>query len=147
MMKMMAWPNHTRFPVKCLKTYLAKRNPMCSSLWQKPKDHRAAKLDHTAPWYCNQPIKRNKLKNHLTEMCRKAGLSTIYTPQCIRATSITLLKSAGLENSRVRSVTGHANAKSIEAYSSRPTIKQHDAILLHREQVHNPASFLQRKGD
>ena len=57
-------------------------------------------------------------------MCKKAGLAQVYTPYCIRATSVTVLKAAGLENCRVKSVTGHASDKSIESYSTRPTIEQ-----------------------
>ena len=41
-----------------------------------------------------------------------------------RATSVTVLKAAGLENCRVKNVTGHASDKSIESYCTRPTIEQ-----------------------
>ena len=57
-------------------------------------------------------------------MCKKAGLAQVNTPHCIRATSVTVLKAAGLETCRVKSVTGHASDKSIESYSTRPTIEQ-----------------------
>ena len=67
---------------------------------------------------------KHKLENLLTDMCKKAGLAQVYTPHCIRATSVTVLKAAGLENCRVKSVTGHASDKSIESYSTRPTIEQ-----------------------
>ena len=43
---------------------------------------------------------------------------------CIRATSVTVLKAADLENRRVESVTGHASDKSMESYSARSTIGQ-----------------------
>ena len=69
-------------------------------------------------------MEKHKLENLLTERCKKAGLAYIYTPHCIRATSITVLKNAGLENCRVKSITGHASDKSIESYSARPTIEQ-----------------------
>jgi len=67
---------------------------------------------------------KHKLENLLTEMCKTAGLAHIYTPHCIRATAVTVLKAAGLENRRVKSVTSHASDKSIESYSARPTIDQ-----------------------
>lgn len=57
------------------------------------------------------------------DLCKKAGLAQVYTPHCIRATSVTVLKVAGLENCGVKSVTGHASDKSIESYSTRPTIE------------------------
>ena len=47
------------------------------------------------------------------------------SPYRIQATSVTILKAAGLENSRVKSVlTGHAGDQSIESYISRPTMDQ-----------------------
>ena len=62
-------------------------------------------------------------------MCKKAGLAQVYTPHCIRATSVTVLKAAGLENCRVKSVTGHGSDKSIESYSTRPTIEQQFPVI------------------
>ena len=122
---MMAWPGNPRCPVACLEKYLAKRDPRCDALWQKPKNHNASSFhSEDEVWFCNVPMGKHKLENHLTEMCKTAGLSHIYTPHCIRATSVTVLKAAGLENRRVKSVTGHASDKSIESYSARPTIEQ-----------------------
>ena len=118
---MMAWPGNPRCPVACLEKYLAKREPRCDALWQKPKNHNASSFYSTDEvWFCNAPMGQHKLENLLTVMCRKAGLTHVYTPHCIRATSVTVLKAAGLE----KSVTGHASDKSIESYSARPTIEQ-----------------------
>lgn len=122
---MAEWPNNPRCPVLCLKKYLTKRDPRCTALWQKPRDHFAGKFSYSDEiWFCNSPIGKNKLENLLSIMSKNAGLSTIYTPHCIRATSVTLLKAAGLDNQRVKSVTGHKSDKSIESYSSRPTFRQ-----------------------
>ena len=74
-------------------------------------------------WFCNIPLAKHKLENLLMDMCKKAGLAQVYTPHCIRATSVTVLKAAGLENCRVKS-NGHASDKSIESYSTRPSIEQ-----------------------
>ena len=122
---MMAWPGNPRCPVACVEKYLAKRDPRCDALWQKPKNHNTSSF-HSADevWFCNVPMGKHKLENLLTEMCKTAGLAHIYTPHCIRATSVTVLKAAGLENRRVKSVTGHASDKSIESCSARPTIQQ-----------------------
>ena len=67
----------------------------------------------------------SKLENLLTGMSKKAGLAQVYTPHWIRATSVTVLKAAGLENCRVKSVTCHASDKSIESYTTPPTIEQY----------------------
>ena len=122
---MAEWPGNPRCPVACLKKYLSKRDPRCTALWQKPRDHLAGKFNFNDDvWYCNSPIGKNTLENMLSIMSKNAGLSTIYTPHCIRATSVTVLKAAGLDNQRVKSVTGHKSDKSIESYSSRPTFRQ-----------------------
>lgn len=75
-------------------------------------------------WYCNAPLGKHKLENLLSDMSRKAGLATVYTSHCLRATSVTLLKASGLENSRVKSVTGHKSDTAVESYHSRPTLEQ-----------------------
>ena len=68
--------------------------------------------------------KKKTLDNLLDRMSTKAGLSTHFTSLCIRATSVTILKAAGLENSKVTSVTGHKSDASIESYNERPTVQQ-----------------------
>ena len=81
-----------------------------------------AKAKKLQQWYCNVPLGKNTLDNLLGRTSKKAGLSTHFTSHCIRVTSVTILKAAGLENSRVRSVTGHKSDASIESYNERPTI-------------------------
>ena len=44
---MMAWPANLRCPVTCLEKYLAKREPQCDALWQKPKNHNASSFSST----------------------------------------------------------------------------------------------------
>lgn len=123
---MCEWPdNPGRCPVRCVKKYLEKRNPNCPALWQKPRRFNSGKFDESdAVWYCNIPVGKNTLENLLGRMSKKAGLSYHFTSHCIRATSVTILKAAGLENSRVRSVTGHKSDASIESYHERPTFQQ-----------------------
>ena len=113
----MAWPGNPCCPVACLEKYLAKRDPRCDTLWQKPKNHNASSFHSTDEvWFCNVPLGKHKLENLLTEMCKTAGLAHIYTSHCNRTTSVTVLKAASLENHQVKSVTGHASDKSIESY-------------------------------
>ena len=56
---------------------------------------------------------KQKLVNLLTEVCKKRWHS-----------SITVLKTTGLENCRVKSVTGHTSDKSIKSLIARPTLEQ-----------------------
>lgn len=120
---MCEWQNNTeRCPVRCIKKYLEKRNPQCPALWQKPRISMDTSLEDV--WYCNVPLGKNMLDNRLAIMCKKAGLSTHYTSHCIRATAVTILKASGLENARVKSVTGHKSDSDIESYHQRPTFEQ-----------------------
>ena len=114
-----------RCPVLAVKTYFSKRNKQCQALWQKPKNHKAMKFSPAEDvWYCNAPLGKHKLENLLSEMSRKAGLATIYTSHCLCATSVTILKVSGLENTRVKSVTGHESDSAVESYHKRPTLEQ-----------------------
>ncbi len=122
---MCEWPeNPERCPVRCIKKYLEKRNPTCPALWQKPRICGKKFDESDLVWYYNVPLGKNNLDNLLSRMSKKAGLSTHYTSHCIRATSVNILKAAGLENSRVRSVTGHKSDSSIDSYHERPTFQQ-----------------------
>ena len=116
-----------RCPVLAVKTYLSERNKQCQSrsLWQKPKNHKAMKFSPAEDvWYCNAPLGKHKLENLFFEMSKKAGLATIYTSHCLRATSVTILKASGLENASVKSVTGHKSDSAVESYLKRPTLEQ-----------------------
>ena len=118
-------PGNPRCPVLAVKTYLSKRNEQCQALWQKPKNHKAMKFSSAEDaCYCNTPLGKHKLENLLSEMSKKAGLATIYTSHCLRATSVTILKASGLENARVKSVTSHKSDSAVESYHKRPTLEQ-----------------------
>ena len=118
-------PGNPRCPVLAVKTYLSKRNKQCQALWQKPKNHKTMTFSPAEDvWYCNSPLGKHKLENLLSEMSKKAGLATIYTSHCLRATSVTILKASGLENARVKSVTGHKTDSAVENYHKRPTLEQ-----------------------
>ena len=103
---MCEWPdNPKRCPVRCIKKYLQKRNSNCLALWQKPRNYSTSKFNESAAvWYCNVPLGKKTFHSLLGRMSKKAGFSTHFISHCIRATSVTILKAAGLENSRVRSV-------------------------------------------
>ena len=77
--------------------------------WQQ-KCSKLKKLRHRAFWCAyserrflmrGRPDLSNCPKRVRMRKCKKAGFVHIYTPQCIRATSETVLKAAGLENCRL----------------------------------------------
>ena len=76
---MMAWLGFPGCPVACLEIYLVKREPRWDALWQKPKNHNAASFSQDDDiWCCSISMGKHKLDNLLKEMCKKAGLATIY---------------------------------------------------------------------
>ena len=63
----------------------------------------SAKFNPSDPvWFGNAAIGRNSLAKMLSQMCKKARLSTIYTSHCMTATSATVLKAAGLTTTELR---------------------------------------------
>ena len=113
-------PGNPRCPV-----LLVEAKQALSSSLAKPKNHKVLKFSYAEDvWYYNAPLGKHKLENLLSEMSKKAGLDTIYTSHCLRATSVTILKASGLENARVKSVTGHKSDSAVESYHKRPTLEQ-----------------------
>lgn len=95
------------------------------ALWQKAKNHNVASFcQNDDICFCSTPMGKHKLDSLLKEMYRKAGVATIYTAHCIRATSVTVLNAAGLEKNRVKCVTSHSSDKSIESCNTLPTTEQ-----------------------
>ena len=75
--------------------------------------------------YCNALLGKDKL-DLLSEMFIKAGLATIYTSHCLRAAFVTILKASGLQNFRVKSMTGRKSDSAVENYHNLPTHEQQD---------------------
>ena len=68
-------------------------------------------------WYMRSPLGKNVLGDMLSRLSTAAGLSTRYTNHCLRATAITMLKKAGVDDRAVCRVTGHKNVKSLDSYN------------------------------
>ena len=89
-----------------LKLYISKLNPACEAFFQYPK-RKWRPTDAT--WYEYRPLGVNKLGDMMKNISAAAGLSTMYTNHCVRATSITLWSNAGLTNRHIMSISGHRN--------------------------------------
>lgn len=115
------------------------------ALWQKAKNHNVASFcQNDDIWFCSVPMGKHKLDNLLKEMYRKAGVATIYTAHCNRATSVTVLNAAGLEKNRVKGVTSHSSDKSIESCNTLPTTEQQfesSTIVSRFIAMQNPIQF------
>lgn len=53
----------------------------------------------------------------MATISKKAGLKHIYTNHCIRATTVTRLRDAGIAPTDIINVTGHRSVQSLEHYS------------------------------
>lgn len=102
-------------PVSSLKLYMSKLNPECESFFQQP---RGQEYLRSCIWYTKAPVGVNTLGNFMSLISKKAGLKNTYTNHCIRATTVTSLRKAGVAPSDIVAVTGHRSIASIESYSS-----------------------------
>ena len=83
------------------KKVFAEAKPQLLTLRQRPRNNSTGEFNESdAVRYCNVPLGKNTLQDLLGRMNKKASLSTHFASHCIRATSVTILKAAGLENSR-----------------------------------------------
>lgn len=102
-----------------IKLYLSKLNPDEDRLFQRALTGR--KLTADCPcWFARAPLSHNLLSQMMKRLSAAANLSTAYTNHCVRATSITSMKQAGIDDRRICSVSGHRNIQSLTAYD-RPT--------------------------
>ena len=56
----------------------------------------------------------------MRRLSEAAGLSQTYTNHCLRVTSISLMKRAGLEDRKIMAVSGHRNVQSLQSHD-RPS--------------------------
>ena len=127
------WPDYPKkCPVRCIKKYLEKANPKLPRLMPKPRNYSNGKFNESdAVWDWNVPLEKKKnLDNLLCRIGKKAGLSTLFTSHCIRATSVTMRQLA-LRTREWISVTGHKSDTSIESY--------HERLILIQQQVQSLA--------
>lgn len=101
-------------PVASLKLYISKLHPDCECFFQKPRGDEYKKSNI---WYCDAPVGVNNLGTFMSTISEKAGLKNRYTNHCIRATTVTSLRNAGVAPSDIVAVTGHRSIASIDSYS------------------------------
>lgn len=102
------------------KILLRTLHPDCPRLFQRvppkysPRD---------AVWFCNMPLGKTTLAHMMQDMSAAAGLSTIYTNHCLRATVLSMLSAEDVEDRHIMSVTWHKNALSLRS-NTKPTTSQ-----------------------
>ncbi|XP_060758189.1 uncharacterized protein LOC132868911 isoform X3 [Neoarius graeffei] len=109
-------PGNLRCPVKTLKKYLGKLNPLCDYFWQRPKQ----RVDEdNSVWYDHVPLGKNTLESMTKKISEAAGCSKKYTNHSLRATSITILDHAGYPYRDIMTISGHRSEASIKNYAGK----------------------------
>ena len=100
--------------VQALKKLLSKLHPQVDRLFQRALQGPQADTKET--WFMRCPLGHTVLREMLVRISKAADLSQRYTNHCLRATSITILKTTGFDDRAVCRLTGHKNAQSLESY-------------------------------
>lgn len=107
--------------VAAFRLLLSKLHPDNERLFQRARQGRVAENDKT--WFTRQVLGHNLMGSMMDRLCTHAGLSKRYTNHCVRSTTVTLLKSAGVEDRTVCLVTGHKSEKSLSSYEKVDSAK------------------------
>ena len=100
-------------PVNSFKFYLDKLNPKINCLFQRPKQSPAV----GGLWYDASPLGVKSIEKFMKKISIDANLSITYSNHSIRATSISVLDTAGFEARHIMSISGHKAESSIRSYS------------------------------
>ena len=92
------------------KTYKSKMNLNNTSFYQQPKQ---SVLENHSVWYTSRPIGKKTIAAFMKEICKAANITKTYTNHCLRATAVTLLSHAGVENREICKITGHRSDESL----------------------------------
>ena len=114
--RMYGTPGYPRCPVSSFEKYVSKLHQDCTAFWQKPD---TCFTESSTKWYCNAPVGKNILYEKMKVLSKAAGLSTIYTNHCLRATCITALAQHGFEARHIMAVSGQKSESSSIRFSSR----------------------------
>ena len=113
-------PESPLCPFASMELYLSKLHPLQKALFQRPEPRYEGKQ----VWYQNAALGVHSLVNMLKNISRDAGLSREYTNHCLKASTATILKRAGVECQDIMSVTGHKNVASLNSYAEGPSNAQ-----------------------
>lgn len=110
-------------PVLSYENYLAKINPECQLLWQRPKNFGSEDYDPPT-WYDNMELGKNILGQMMQRISKDADLSQVYSNHCITATCITLLDERGYEGRHIMTISKHKSESSLKHYVSKAREKK-----------------------
>ena len=96
---------------------MAKLNPGCDVFLQRPSRNYHGR----DTWFDCVPLGIHTINNIMKKISKQSGSSKIYTNHCVKASTATILKRAGVPMQDIMHVTGHKNAASISSYAAGPT--------------------------
>ena len=108
--------NPRRCPVNSFKLYLSKLSASCNLLFQRPNPRFGMNGKSSEIWYMPQAIGINRIGKFLSEVCKKAGIKTVYTNHCLRFTTASAMRRQGFSVPEIASVTKHKNQESLKYY-------------------------------
>lgn len=113
---MFADPDSDLCPVKSFKLYREKLHKDLECFLQRPNPS----YRKTGIWYVKQPVGVHLIGQIMKRISSEADTATQYTNHCIKATTATVLKKAGLQPLDIMAVTGHKNVASLDSYAKGP---------------------------
>ena len=99
--------------INAFKLYKEKRNQDECTFFQTPLQFWS---ENDEVWYKREPMGKNRITTMMNEISKKAKLSQIYTPHCIRASTISILFQAGVQPKQICELTKHRNESSLNSY-------------------------------
>ena len=90
-------------PVKAFEFYLSKLHPEIKNLFSKSKKI----FSRDDIWFTKEVIGKNTLVSMMKNISNRAGLSKVYTNQCVRASTVTHFYQAGVDAHQICSITKH----------------------------------------
>ena len=96
--------NMDRCPIHIILKYLSllPKNRTCHSLYLQAK-----KKFSPGNWYINRPVRENKLRDTVKELCKTAGIPGFYSNHSLRATAATRLYRNNIDEQLIQEITGH----------------------------------------
>ncbi|CAC5403752.1 KCTD1_15 [Mytilus coruscus] len=107
------FPGSPYCPVKPFEKYISKLHPLCTSLWQRPKESFS---DDDSVWYCNFRLGEKTLAKFMTKLSEGAKHSQTYTNHSFCVTGATILTQSMFNPSQIMAVTGHKSVQSLTVF-------------------------------
>ncbi|XP_062590519.1 uncharacterized protein LOC134252097 [Saccostrea cucullata] len=111
-------------PIKMLKLLINKTDDTATHLFNQYNKAVFEFPSITSIWFVNKPLTKRTLTNFMSEICKLAQTSKIYTPHCLRATAMQHMNNAGHETRHIMFMSGHRNESSIRSYNRHCSTQQ-----------------------